>query len=169
MRSGTLARPSSSIRPAPSCTCCAPRPRLVRPLRRSARRRSKYIELEPKDEYGYLNRARIYLSLEKPEKALEDANKAIELKPDEPDGYYRRADVYSALNKDAEAKADEKKGRRAGRQSAPLMPAFNFCPNCAAPLGRSRRRRRAARACRRRLRLRSLRQSDTRRRRDRRA
>jgi tetratricopeptide (TPR) repeat protein len=70
---------------------------------------SKYIELEPSDEYGYLNRARIYLSLEKPEKALEDANKAIELKPEEPDGYYRRADVYSSMNKDAEAKADEKK------------------------------------------------------------
>jgi len=73
---------------------------------------TKYIELEPTDEYGYLNRARIYLSLEKPEKALEDANKAIELKPDEPDAYYRRADVYTAMNKDAEAKADEAKAEQ---------------------------------------------------------
>jgi tetratricopeptide (TPR) repeat protein len=70
---------------------------------------SKYIELEPNDEYGYLNRARIYLAMDKPEKALEDANKAIALKPDEPDGYYRRADVYTEMKKVAEATADEKK------------------------------------------------------------
>jgi tetratricopeptide (TPR) repeat protein len=47
--------------------------------------------------------------MDKPEKALEDANKAISLKPDEPDAYYRRADVYTEMKKDAEAKADEKK------------------------------------------------------------
>jgi tetratricopeptide (TPR) repeat protein len=47
--------------------------------------------------------------MDKPEKALDDANKAISMKPDEPDAYYRRADVYSAMNKEAEAKADEKK------------------------------------------------------------
>ena len=102
------------------------RGRASRPASGTAPRRlNKYIELEPSDEYGYLNRARIYLAMDKPEKALEDANKAIALKPDEPDGYYRRADVYTAMKKDAEAKADEKKADRAGRQSPQLMPGFN--------------------------------------------
>ena len=97
MRRERSAKRSISTRPAPSCTCCA-RGRASRPASSTERSTTatKYIELEPKDEYGYLNRARIYLSLDKPEKALEDANKAIELKPDEPDGYYRRADVYTA-------------------------------------------------------------------------
>ena len=61
---------------------------------------------------GYLNRARIYLSLEKEDKALEDANKAIELAPNESDGYYRRADIYNQMGKEAEAKADEAKAEQ---------------------------------------------------------
>ena len=64
---------------------------------------------QPNDAFGYLNRSRIYISMEKPETALADATKAIELDPKEPDGYYRRSDIYRDMGKDAEAKADEAK------------------------------------------------------------
>ena len=107
---------------------------------------TKYIELEPTDEYGYLNRARIYLSLERHEKALEDANKAIELKPEEPDGYLSPRRRLLGAEQGCRGEGGRKESRGAGRQSASLMPAFSFCPNCAAPLvdrvvdGEARRR-----------------------------
>ena len=58
------------------------------------------------------------MSLEKNDKALEDANKAIEIAPKESDGYFRRADIYSQMGKNAEAKADEDKADELDRQAS---------------------------------------------------
>ena len=74
-------------------------------------------ELEPTDAYGYLNRARVYMSMDKTQQALADANKAIELEPNEPDAYFRRSDIYYDMGKDTEAKADEKKAEELDKKA----------------------------------------------------
>ena len=60
----------------------------------------------------------MYLSLDKKESALNDANKAIELAPEESDGYYRRADIYNEMGKEKEAKADEEKADELDRKAS---------------------------------------------------
>ena len=51
----------------------------------------------------YTNRATCYLHLEKPQKALSDANAAIEINPQWVRGYQRKAEALIALNKSNEA------------------------------------------------------------------
>jgi len=75
------------------------------------RQYTKAIELDPKNNDAYFDRARCYFCLGEYQKAIDDCSKAIELDPKYTYAYFLRGGIYSELNEYQKAIDDCSKAR----------------------------------------------------------
>ena len=82
---------------------------------------TRAIELSPRFEYAYYNRANLYFVLENIDEAIADYNEAIRLQPDMANAYFNRGLAHLKAGNEAQGREDLSRAGELG-----VMAAYNI-------------------------------------------